>query len=204
MSGGHVVCIRNVVVGAPLAENYNLPAHYTFADNSWSQSFYHVYNYRAVYQDAKSKCESDGAVLATPKSSDESKFLKEISAKKFVYYGHNAPAFWIGIDDLLIPDKLTYADGNSPIYTNWHHGYQQPKINSLYQEAVIAWVGDWSWIVRRIDEGYRFICIRNVIIPTEAPTTTSTIIDVSSTVELTTAVSISTNHGKIYVPDDGS
>ena len=179
-TAGNVVCIRNVVVGEPIPEDYNLPSHYTFADNSWGDSFYHMYNYPSEYQDAIARCQNDGARIATPRSDDENLFLQIITQTAIIPDATNLPWFWIGIDDYYEWGRLTNRMSQDPSYTKWATELREPQTSSWSTDtqrvAAIFSRNDGLWRIQPANPnpGYRFICIQDVDIPTEAPTTTTT------------------------------
>ena len=155
-----------------------------------------MYNYRDTYQNAISKCENEGAVLATPKSAAQNAFLNGIAKNKIDFNRHLEYWLWIEIDDISTPDRLTYKNGAGLLYTNWYVGWNEPSFTSYSEDSVImdGWSGQWRTMSHASNQLYRFICMRDVTsqAPTVPPTVESTTVD-------STSASFSSGYGKIYI-----
>ena len=106
-------------------EDYHLPADYTFATNSWGDSFFKVYPEVLDFNAARARCESDGAYLPAPMSDAENNFILGLRPEG---------DFWLGVYDVesvnLLPiaphigeqyyeERWKLLDGSDVKYTNF-------------------------------------------------------------------------------------
>ena len=120
-----------------------------------------------IFNDAKARCESDGASLPVPKSNPENNFIRKLSP------GH----IWLGIrnfgDHNEVTGQWNYLDGSDVSFTNWDldSGYGSLAHKSKYAATISPFHdGSWSdlgfWNELGIDYGGYAVCIRNVVVPT--------------------------------------
>ena len=131
----------------------NLPADYTYAKNSWGNSFYKIYganNYGA----AKAQCESDGAFLAIPRSEAENDFIAGLIPNEDI---------WIGINDIANEGTFVAVDGRPVSWTKWDTG--EPNALDANDDAVEIRQGNQyqtipkSWNDGRGDLLKKFVCL---------------------------------------------
>ena len=132
-----------------------MPGDYTYAKNSWGNSFYKIYeanNYGA----AQAQCESDGAFLAVPRSEAENDFIAGLIP--------NTP-LWIGINDIDQEGVFVAVDGSDITWTKWDT--EQPN-NINNQDAVMIGQGTiWekipkSWNDVDASSSRQFVCLLNI------------------------------------------
>lgn len=92
-------------------EDFNLPSDYSFAVNSWGNSFHKIYNElgKKTYLEAKKLCEDDNATLANPRFETENAFIAGLTPERF----------WIGINDIENEGEFVSLDGNPVSFTKW-------------------------------------------------------------------------------------
>ena len=148
--------------GTEQPENYNLPSDYSFAANSWGNSFYKTYG-KKDYASAKTQCESDGALLAFPRSDAENTFIASLIPGEHIF---------IGVNDIDNEGTFVSIDGNPLSYTNWfssdvseqsdHIGNNQPNdLGGGEDVAIILGFGDDSdgyWGDTSQTDAIRFVC----------------------------------------------
>ena len=138
-------------------EAYNLPSDYTFARNSWGDSFYKVYG-QMKFLDAEAQCVSDGALLALPRSDCENDFIAGLIPDQPI---------WIGLTDINEEGKFVTSDGVEPSYTKWDTNNNQP--NNVphpggYDEDATFIIGMHSWLTKgfwgddTINSYYNVVC----------------------------------------------
>ena len=101
------ICMKQIT---QIPADYNLPDDYTFAMNSWGNSFYKTYEPQN-YANAKSQCESDGAYLATPRSDAENSFIAGLLPDQPI---------WIGLNDINEEGQFVADDGLDVLFTKWY------------------------------------------------------------------------------------
>ena len=130
----------------PKPEDYNLPNDYTFAANSWGDSFYKRYE-PMTFIDAKNQCEADGAILAYPRSDVENIFIANIIFEQF----------WIGINDIDREGKFVTIDGFEVSYTNWYNN--EPNNVGNEDGVVINFATALGfWNDEKTYKEFRFVC----------------------------------------------
>ena len=138
-------------------EDFNLPTDYTFASNSWGNSFYKIYNEGLDYGDAKAQCESDGSFLAIPRSEAEEDFL-------FGFFPDDL-SMWIGINDIEKEGLFVGVDGREisryDSWTNWgpgepNGGFTENAVEIRYE------YGRKRWNDVTVKKLQKFICAINI------------------------------------------
>ena len=86
-----------------------MPGDYTYAEKSWGNLFYKIYSARN-YGAAKAQCESDGAVLAIPRSEAQNDFIADLIPNENIL---------IGINDIANEGKWMAVDGSEVTWTKW-------------------------------------------------------------------------------------
>ena len=139
---------------SPNPEDFNLPSDYTFAENSWGNLFYKIYNTKLNYGDAKAQCESDGAFLAIPRSENENDF----------FAGHFSTewngGFWIGINDIEQEGHFVAVDGRGISWTNW--GTNEPNGGANEDAVEIRPYRRNDWNDLNASNSKRFVCSLNI------------------------------------------
>ena len=143
----------------PRPEDFNLPTDYTFADNSWGQSFYKIYNTKLNYGDARAQCESDGSFLAIPRSEAENDFLLGLLNICMPMSADN-PSIWIGINDIEQEGLFLAVDGREISWTNWRSGEPNGGLNENAVE--IRYIGLKHWNDASVTKLQKFICAINI------------------------------------------
>ena len=135
--------------------DYNLPNDYTFAMNSWGNSFYKTYLQGLNYADAKAQCESDGAYLATPRSNAENSFIAGLIPDQTI---------WIGINDIDEEGSFVAADGLDVTFTKWYD--RQPDNynhnNGYDEDGATLTEREGFWNDKPVNWRYKFVCLYNI------------------------------------------
>ena len=134
-------------------EDFNLPTDYTFASNSWGNSFYKIYNEGLDYGDAKAQCGSDGSFLAIPRSEAEDDFL-------FGFFPDDL-SMWIGINDIEKEGLFVAVDGREISWTNWGPGEPNGGWNENAVEIRYEY-GRKYWNDVTVKKLQKFICAINI------------------------------------------
>ena len=147
---------------------------YTFAENSWGDSFYKIYNTKLDYFDAKARCEADGTFLAFPRSEAENMFFAGLMTDDGVTSWFESKNFWIGINDIEQEGNFVSVDGRDILFTNWNHGEPngvpywpngEPKLFFQEEDGVEMIFNDTSptgrWNDLPVYEKRKFICSIN-------------------------------------------
>ena len=139
-----------------------MPGDYTFAKTSWytgtswGNLFYKIYDSRN-YGAAKAQCESDGAVLAIPRSEIQNDFIAYLIPNENI---------WIGINDIDQEGLFVGVDGSQISWTKWEPYANQPDNRGGGQDGVQILQGtDWQTISNSWDDaavGYlaKFVCTK--------------------------------------------
>ena len=128
--------------------DYNLPDDYFFVTQSWGSRFYKVYSDRYIeYNAAKTKCESDGAFLAIPRSEAENNFIADLIPNENIL---------IGINDIDQEGVFVAVDGSNITYTNWASG--EPNNWGGDEDAVIIFSDEKTWNDQAAYHQARFVC----------------------------------------------
>ena len=153
------ICMKQVT---QIPADYNLPDDYTFAMNSWGNSFYKTYG-GMNYADAKAQCESDGAYLATPRSEAENSFIAGLIPDQSI---------WIGVNDIDEEGKFVAADGLDVSFTKWYQKVRQPDnyqhTNGNDEDGVQIWgKGGYEdqqgfWNDQQVTNRVKFVCSYNI------------------------------------------
>ena len=133
-----------------MPEDYNLPSDYELAINSWGNSFYKMYP-EMKYNAAKSKCESDGTLLAVPRSKEENKFIADLK---------KTDQLWIGVNDLDEENKFITVEGNPVSYTNWLDG--EPNNSNNEDGVELNWGKHGYWNDQKITKRNPFVCLYRI------------------------------------------
>ena len=143
-------------------EDFNLPTDYTFASNSWGNSFYKVYNEELEYGDAEAQCESDGSFLAIPRSEAEEDFLFGLFPTESLLNPHTDDlSMWIGINDIEQEGLFVAVDGREISWTNWGPGEPNGGLN----ENAVEIRSEYSrkrWNDVTVKKLQKFICGINI------------------------------------------
>ena len=112
-----------------------------------------------TYTDAKAQCESDGALLAFPRSDEENAFIASL-----IPFEH----IWIGIDDIANEDHFVASDGSELSYWKWASQFHQPDNNNngedgvqiigRYQNDEWKYASTGFWNDAQVSEHYKFVC----------------------------------------------
>ena len=130
--------------------DYNLPDDYFFVTQSWGSRFYKVYSDRYIeYNAAKTKCESDGAFLAIPRSEAENDYIADLIPNANI---------WIGINDIDQEGEFVAVDGSDITYKNWDSG--EPNNENKTEDAVVirTWTDTGAWNDYDEKKQARFVC----------------------------------------------
>ena len=134
-------------------EDYNLSSDYVLVINSLSNFFYKMYQ-KMNYSAAKSQCESDGTLLAVPRSEQENFFIADL----------NSDQLWIGVNDLDEEGEFITLEGNLS-YKNWLDG--EPN-NVLYSNGYdedgveLNWKEHGYWNDVIITKLNPFVCLYRI------------------------------------------
>ena len=109
------------------------------------------------YADAKAKCESDGTILAYPRSKTESDFIGGLITDE--------QWMWIGIDDIENEDLFVGADGREISWTDWANGepdgtYWSEGVEMATGVEMTGLTGNWR--DRSLSELRPFVCSLNI------------------------------------------
>ena len=137
--------------------DYNLPDDYFFVTQSWGSRFYKVYSDRySQYNAAKTKCESDGAFLAIPRSKAENDYIGDLIPKEDI---------WIGINDIDQEGVFVAVDGSDITYTNWDLVAGEPNNYDNNEDAVLIHADyhlraerQKTWNDLKVNALERFVC----------------------------------------------
>jgi len=145
-----------------------LPGDYTYAEKSWPldegldswgvsrvKLFYKIH-YALQYPAAKIECESDGAVLAIPRSEAENDFIADLIPNERI---------WIGINDMDQEGLFVGVDGSQISWTKWAPGQPDQGLGEDGVEIVQGIDGQTipkSWNDAAISDFRRFVCLRYI------------------------------------------
>ena len=107
-----------------------------------------------TYQHAKAYCESDNAVLATPRSEEENKFIAGLLPSNNI---------WIGVDD-LVKNKIwiSAASGEEITYSNWRQGEPTYTWRGKDENCVQILSKQGTWNDIRCEYELKFACIYDI------------------------------------------
>ena len=145
--------ILNNYLAITKTEDYNLPSDYVLAINPGGNLFYKIYQ-KMNYTAAESQCESDGTLLAVPRSEKENDIIASLSTEEL----------WIGVNDLDEEGTFITVEGNLS-YTNWFNA--QPSnwvFSNGYDEdgVVINWRQHGYWNDAPIFRLRAFVCLYRI------------------------------------------
>ena len=101
------------------------------------------------YKAAKSRCESDGTLLAVPRSEQENFFIA----------GFNTDKLWIGVNDLDEEGEFITVEGNLS-YTNWLDG--EPNNSNNEDGVELNWGKHGYWNDQKITKPNPFVCLYRI------------------------------------------
>ena len=104
-----------------------------------------------IYLDAKAKCESESAYLASPRSDDENAFIASLIPNENIL---------IGVNDIDEEGTFVSFDGSGVSYTNWKTG--EPNNYGSGEDVVVIRGDDGFWGDVPLTHQYRFVCIYNI------------------------------------------
>ena len=107
--------------------------------------------YKLSYDDAKTKCEADGAYLATPRSYKENKFLTDMFPDKHL---------WIGINDIDSEGNFISVDGHKVSYFRWKKNEPNNKNNKEDAVHIHSDKGFWNDVGK--ETKFEFVCFRRI------------------------------------------
>ena len=136
------------------SKDFNLPPDYTFTRHSWGQLFYKIYNTELNYDDAKAQCESDGSILAIPRSVAENKFLFGLVPDDL--------SIWIGIKYIGHKSLFLAADGRKISWTHWGPGEPNGGLNEKAVELRSYAMRYAYWNDVTVKKRQKFICAINI------------------------------------------
>ena len=135
-------------------DDYNLPNGYTFASNPWGDSFYKAYFDKMTYHDAVSQCESDGALLAFPRSEAENNFIANL-------FPSTGFSILIGINDIDEEGNFVSIDGRDLVFTKWDPS-EPNDYNNNEDAATIGKHESRGWNDVPVTHKYKFVCFYEI------------------------------------------
>ena len=101
-----------------------------------------------TYNAAKTKCESDGAFLAIPRSEAENHYIADLIPSANI---------WIGINDIDQEDVFVAVDGSGITFAKWDS--DEPNNYKGNENAVVirSWNND-TWNDYNENKQERFVC----------------------------------------------
>ena len=108
-----------------------------------------------TYHDAVSQCESDGALLAFPRSEAENSFIANL-------FPSSGLTIWIGINDIDEEGNFVSSDGRDLVFTKW--GPDEPNGNNN-ENAAALWKsssGNRYWLDAPVTTPYKVVCFYEI------------------------------------------
>ena len=119
-----------------------MPANYIYSEQSWGRIFYAIPGIGLDWNNAKSYCEADGAVLPIPRDSAQNNFIFHN------VYGR----VWTGINDVETEGSYVDNAGEPITWTNW---WRTDCLRDLRgddtgdcepRDAVFIYGRHWGWM----------------------------------------------------------
>ena len=104
------------------------------------------------YLDAKAKCESESAYLASPRSDDENAFIASLIPNENIL---------IGVNDIDEEGTFVTTDGRAVSYTNWKTN-QPDNYGSGEDVVVILGNPNGFWGDGSLTHQSKFVCVYNI------------------------------------------
>ncbi|KAI5651736.1 lectin c-type domain-containing protein [Phthorimaea operculella] len=152
-----LLAVQFVVFTNAQRDNFFFRKDYTYLRNT--ESFYKIHTLPETWQEAKKRCEWEGAHLFHPEDEDEA---HDVIA--FWNQTHNFYQIYVGLNALLAKGVFLTVDGRTThdVYINWRSG-EPNNGGGSGRENCVEMFADGTFNDIPCDRQYPYICKKNII-----------------------------------------